>query len=249
LKKTAPRSPSCGRIQPCVKLASARERFFQIAEDYGLLNPHLTLELDWQGRSWRATATAQTCTKWIASYKTSARWYNNARFEHLVANYLAYDASRGQDRKVREFLGEFHGLTSNAVRGRILEELGLARAGLSVLAPGGHLDHGRIAELLAAMKRHSKEVNPRHLGFIGKPHLMQRFRDMGCEIETFKYRPYRGVTNDLPWVVEAAFAWREGAEGRRLITGVNWSPALNCTRKNTPSRPRTGTSSTTPAGT
>src|SRR5262249_4023462 len=43
---------------PSSKLANARRRFLQIADDYLFLNPHLTLTVDWCGESRQTKATA-----------------------------------------------------------------------------------------------------------------------------------------------------------------------------------------------
>ena len=54
-------------------------------------------------------------------------------------------------------------------------------------------------------------------------------RQIGCEMESFQYRKTAEMDSDgLPVVIETAFAWRgeESQEPRRLITGVNWSPAI-----------------------
>jgi hypothetical protein len=43
-------------------------------------------------------------------------------------------------------------------------------------------------------------------------------------MDTFKYKKATGVTDDIPWIVETAFAWNPKGNKKRLITGVNWSP-------------------------
>jgi hypothetical protein len=47
-------------------------------------------------------------------------------------------------------------------------------------------------------------------------------------METFRYCPMKSKPGEgIPWVLEAAFAWCPNTlEGRRLISGVNWSPAI-----------------------
>src|SRR6516164_2510879 len=45
-------------------------------------------------------------------------------------------------------------------------------------------------------------------------------------METFEYRRVMEVEDDVPWIVETAFAWCPQAAERRLITGVNWSPGI-----------------------
>ena len=46
-------------------------------------------------------------------------------------------------------------------------------------------------------------------------------------MDTFKYKKATGVTDDIPWIVETAFAWNPKGNKKRLITGVNWSPGIN----------------------
>jgi DNA topoisomerase VI subunit B len=127
---------------------------------------------------------------------------------------------------VRDFLGQFAGLTGSMKQKKVLDATGLSRVGLSALRSGDALDHDRTGELLAAMKKHTRLVQPKALGIIGEEHLKERMREMGCEMESFKYHKKPGMTGGLPWVVEAAFAWNQETQGRRLITGVNWSPAI-----------------------
>ena len=77
------------------------------------------------------------------------------------------------------------------------------------------------------MQRQSKPVKPLDLGFIGKDHLAARFKAAGAALETFQYRRTVGETDGVPDVIETAFGWcPDGAKERRIITGVNWSPAI-----------------------
>jgi hypothetical protein len=45
-------------------------------------------------------------------------------------------------------------------------------------------------------------------------------------MESFEYRRVMETEDDVPWVIETAFAWCPKATQRRLITGVNWSPGI-----------------------
>ena len=76
------------------------------------------------------------------------------------------------------------------------------------------------------MKANSAPVKPAMLGSIGKEHFRKRFSAAGCEMETFDYRRVTQVEDDVPWIVETAFAWCPNARERRLVTGVNWSPGI-----------------------
>jgi hypothetical protein len=83
-----------------------------------------------------------------------------------------------------------------------------------------------VQGLLKAMQRHTKTVKPVLLGPVGKEHLYARFKHLGCEMESFNHRQLTGETDGVPWIVEAAFGWCPGLTGRRLVTGVNWSPGI-----------------------
>jgi DNA topoisomerase VI subunit B len=208
-------------------LADARDRFLQIAEDYTVLNPHLTLTVDWFGEHRNMKSTAPEWKKWRPSEPTSPHWYKPDHLARLVSAQLARDADRGRDRPVRELVAEFRGLTATAKQKVVLAATGLGRAPLSVLVKGQDLDHAKVATLLSAMQAESKPVPPERLGVIGRAHVATRFEALGCDMETFKYTYKRGTTDGLPWIVESAFAYRPKEEGgRRFVVGVNWSPGI-----------------------
>jgi DNA topoisomerase VI subunit B len=208
----------------CSILAKAEHRFLQIADDYAWLNPHLDLKVDWNGkRRQHSPASVTTWEKWIPSDPTSPHWYDQQRLERLIAAYVSHD--RGRPRTVREFVSEFRGLSATAKQAAVLDKIDLARAPLESLCAGGAFDKPKIAALLAAMQAASKPVKAKLLGLIGKDHLAQRMA--GVEMETFDYSRTFDVTEDgVPCVVEFAFGWCPEADGRRLITGVNWSPGI-----------------------
>src|SRR5262245_13528336 len=77
------------------------------------------------------------------------------------------------------------------------------------------------------MQRHSKPVAAKRLGLIGQEPLRQRFVDLGCQPESYRYKRRCSATADgVPWVQETAFGYLPGARSRRLVTGVNWSPGI-----------------------
>jgi DNA topoisomerase VI subunit B len=212
-------------------LECAKGRFLQIAEDFTFLNPHLSLTVDWFGKRRLAVkATTSAWPKWLPRHRTSPHWYES--LERLVAGYISDDESKGRDRTVREFLAEFAGLIGTAKQKAVLEATGLTRMNLSALRKGDGLDGQKVAALLDAMKRHTRPIKPAALGVIGRDHLAQRFRGLGCEMETFSCRKAEGNRGGLPWVVETAFAATPAAfgqgtfPGRRIVTGVNWSPSV-----------------------
>ena len=207
-------------------LENAAGRFLQIADDYTWLNPHLTLTLEWFGRSTSIDATNPSWPKWRPSDPTSAHWYQPKHLGRLIAGYVAHDDDGGRDRTVREFVAEFRGLSGTAKQKKVLEATGLGRASLSALRNGDGLDVGVIEILLAAMRSNSAPVKPEQLGVIGKDHLQRRFLAAGCQMESFQYKRVAGCTDGIPWVIETAFGWCPDASQRRLVTGVNWSPGI-----------------------
>jgi DNA topoisomerase VI subunit B len=211
---------------PWSKLADARARFLQIADDYTFLNPHLSLSVDWCGEATHTAATAPGWPKWGPRDPTCPHWYRPENLARLVAAYVAHDQDAGRDRTVREFIKEFRGLSGTAKQKAVLEATGLARSSLAALAAGGDIDAAAVGGLLDAMKAHSKKVKPADLGVVGKAHLARRLEALGCEMESFNYKLLKGETGELPWVIESAFAWCPSLKSRRLVTGVNWSPGI-----------------------
>ena len=207
-------------------IGETRSRFLQIAEDYTWLNPHLTLSLDWFGKRTAIKATDPAWSKWKPSDPTSPHWYGVEHMERLVGAYIKHDGDNGRDRTVRELVAEFRGLSATAKQKLVVDATGLTRAPLTALTNGNGFDHRKIEKLLAAMKANSAPVKPDLLGSIGKEHFRPRLAAAGCEMESFEYRRVKEVEDDIPWILETAFAWCPKATQRRLITGVNWSPGI-----------------------
>ena len=216
--------------QAC-KLVDAKDRFLQLAEDFTFLNPHLTLSVDWFGDKARTDATDAEWSKWRPCDKTPPHWYNRKHLERLIAAHIAHDADGDNDkvRTVGDFVSEFRGLSGTAKRKQILQATDMSRTALAdLIREDGSLDGERIDRLLSAMKEYSRPVKPKALGVIGHDHLHQRFAAAGGAMATFNYKKASGVTDDIPWIVETAFAAVEDDDmmPRRLITGVNWSPGI-----------------------
>jgi DNA topoisomerase VI subunit B len=207
-------------------LHDAERRFLQIVDDYAWLNPSLTLTVDGFGKSTSVEATNPSWPKWRPSDPTSAHWYQPKHLERLIAGYVAHDEDQGRERTVRKFVSEFRGLSGTAKQKRVLEATGLGRASLSALRNGDGLNASLIETLLAVMKSNSTPVKPEQLGVIGKDHLQRRFLAAGCQMESFQYKRVAEYTDGIPWVIETAFGWCPKASGRRLVTGVNWSPGI-----------------------
>jgi Topoisomerase 6 subunit A/Spo11, Toprim domain len=201
-----------------------------MAEDFGWLNPHLSLKVIWQGKRCVAfKASDPAWAKWRPCDPTSPHWYDQVRLRRLMGAYIARDEDHGREpRTVRDFIAEFCGLSGSAKQKEILGEVGAARLSLpEYFGAGDRVNNDRIAKLLAAMKDRSRPIKPVDLGLIGRDHLAARFKAAGADLRTFRYRRIFGETDGVPDVIETAFGWcPSGAKERRIITGVNWSPAI-----------------------
>jgi len=213
------------------KLDEARPRFLQMASDYGWLNPHLSLALIWNRETYvDFKASNPTWLKWRACEPTPPCWYDVPRLRRLMGAYISRDHDRGRrPRTVREFIAEFRGLSGSPKQKLVLEEVDAARLSLpEFFGDGDNVNHARIAALLAAMCKYTRPVKPADLGVIGKDHLAACFQAAGAQPEAFKYQRLFGNSEDgIPDVIETAFGWvPDGEDGRRIIVGLNWSPAI-----------------------
>jgi hypothetical protein len=116
----------------------------------------------------------------------------------------------------------------------VLEEVGCSHQSLADFFGLERVNRSGIAKLLAAMRKHSKPVAPKHLGVISSEHFRERFLAAGGNAETFKYQQRKGMTDDaIPYVVEFAFGLHQsgltqgGAVLRRFVTGANWSAGIH----------------------
>jgi len=157
-------------------LAYAEDRFKRLIEAYVWFNPHLTLRGMWFGDEFiNVKATNPNWEKWRPRNPTSPHWYDESRLQRYLAAHVARDRDLRQHRTVREFMAEFRGLSGTAVQRKILEEVGCSHQSLAYFFGVDRVNRGGIAKLLAAMRRYSKPVAPKHLGVIGAEHLKQRF--------------------------------------------------------------------------
>ena len=82
----------------CSKLAEVKPRFLQMAEDFGWLNPHLTLSVTWNGDSLvDFKASDPHWVKWRPQHPTSPWWYDEARLRRLMGAYIARDQDHGRE--------------------------------------------------------------------------------------------------------------------------------------------------------
>jgi DNA topoisomerase VI subunit B len=211
----------------CSKPADAKGRFLQIADAFGWLNPHLTMEIDWEGERTRIVATDPAWTKWKPSDPTSPHWYDVDRLTRLMGAYIARDQDRGREpRTVREFISEFRGLAGTAKQKAVLDAIGAARVTLPAFFGIHDVNRPRIAKLLETMQRHTRPVKPRDLGIIGGAHLRRRVMAAGADDQTFRYFKQFAIDSGLPHVIECAFGYCPKGTQREIVTGVNWSPGI-----------------------
>jgi hypothetical protein len=217
-------------------LQSIRSHFLQVASDFCWINPHLTLRVRWDGEQCIDHAASNPgWTKWRPSDPTCPHWYDPQRFERYMAAFVARSQKKGRAKyTVREFLGEFRGLSSTIKQKAILEEFDAAHLTLGeFFGTSSKVNNDRINALLAATKRHTKTVPARQIGVIGKDHFLKLFVADGGDPKTFQYRHKFSVVDGVPRVIEFVFGvhakglGRDGdAPPRHLITAVNWSAAI-----------------------
>ena len=215
-------------------LEYAAAQFQKLVLAFSWFNPHLTMRGTWFGRTFiDVQATSPDWEKWRPRNPTSPHWYDEARLQRYLAAHVARDRDLGQRHTVREFIAEFRGLSGTAIQRRILTEIGCSHQSLESFFGADRVNGDGIARLLAAMRKHSKPVDPKHLGVIGADHFKQRFNDAGGAVDTFKYQCRKGVTDSVPYVVEFAFGLHRaalaqggGGTARTFVTGANWSAAI-----------------------
>jgi DNA topoisomerase VI subunit B len=217
-------------MSACWMLCDARGRFAQMACNLAWLNPHLSLACTWDGER-TATASADPAwgeTKWRPSDPTSPHWYSPDTFTRYMTAHIARDEDEGRsNRTVREFIGELRGLARSGKQKFVLDEVGAARSSLAGFFAAGKNADG-VARLLEACRAHSKPIKPEALGVIGEDNVRTRMLAAGAVAQTFRYRRKAAVDeHGMPWLVEAAFAWRDDDDAERtIISGINWSAAI-----------------------
>jgi hypothetical protein len=188
-------------------LDDAQAAFLRIAEGYTWVNPHLTL-------------------KWWRSDPTSPHWYEVPRLARLIANNIAYAQDHGiLCRTIWDFVREFRGLSATVKAKAICETVSASRLSLTQFYGDG--ERARVGALLVAMRKQNRPVKPRDLGIIGEAHLRAKFESASAAAETFSYKRSEIEHDGVPYLAEAAFGYcPKGSNERRIVTGVNWSPAI-----------------------
>jgi DNA topoisomerase VI subunit B len=211
------------------------DQFKRLAESYVWFNPHLTLCGTWHGQQFvKVAATNPNWEKWRPRNPTSPHWYDETRLQRYLAAHVARDRDLGRHRTVREFISEFRGLSGTAVQRKVIGEVGCSHQSLADFFGVERVNRSGIAKLLAAMRKHSKPVAPKHLGIIGSEHFKRRFLAAGGNAETFQYQQRKGMTGEgIPYVVEVVFGLHQSAltqdadVPRKIVTGANWSVGIN----------------------
>jgi DNA topoisomerase VI subunit B len=212
------------------------DKFKELAESYTWFNPHLTLRGFWNREQFiNVEATNPNWEKWRPRNPTSPRWYDLSRMTRYLAAHVARDRDLGRHRTVREFIGEFRGLSRTAVQRKVLQEVGCSHQSLAQFYGVEKVNRKGIAVLLASMQKHSKPVTPKHLGIIGAEHFNKRFLAAGGNADTFRYERRMCTTDEgIPCIIECAFGIHQSgltqddnAESGRFIAGANWSVGIN----------------------
>jgi hypothetical protein len=220
--------------QSSSELVAAGARFLPLLSRITDFNPHLEIRGTWAQGDLRERltiyATDPDWPKWRPSAPTSAHWYRRGDLERLAGACIKRDRELGAPRLLRDFLGQFDGLSGTGKRSRVLAGLGLQRATLDSLLTGADFDHALVERLLVAMQEAARPVKPDRLGPLGKDALRRALAGYGgADLESFSYAQAKGVgLYDVPYVAEAAFVYRPHALRRFLSFGLNWSPALKC---------------------
>jgi DNA topoisomerase VI subunit B len=212
----------------CLKDNQSLAHFLQLLQGYSLFNPHAEFLIEVDDDRILYKRSSDTCRKWPASEPTSPHWYTPEQLRALIAAYITSEQHGSTARTVREFVSEFRGLSATAKQKKILAQVGMAGVFLHDLVKNGDINRESVSSLLDAMRAESKPVKPAHLGFIGEDHFRAWFESQGVELQTLEYRRVADIDSraGLPYVIEIAFAARRDEDGRRLITGINWSPTL-----------------------
>lgn len=191
-----------------------------LIEAYSLLNPHATFHYN----KLTYEATDKQWHKWRADEPTSPHWYTPDTLKSLIAAYITKENDGGRVKTVREFVSEFHGLSSTQKQKRVTD--GLSGVYLHDLVKNMEIDMSFVTTLLQKMKAESKPVKPQYLGIIGEEHLKKKMVELGCNEESITYRKQQG-DDGLPYLTEVCLGIRSTGEGGRvIITGMNFSPAL-----------------------
>ncbi|HJT76547.1 MAG TPA: hypothetical protein VJ739_05030, partial [Gemmataceae bacterium] len=201
-----------------------------LVQAFAAFNPHAAFRLQETASTLELPAAAAAWRKWRPDDPTCPHWYTADRLRNLLAAYLAEERGGAAAGTVRDFVGEFRGLTGTSKRMQVLEAAGLSGATLADLVVGNDVDRAAVCRLLGAMQAAARPVKPKALGVIGEAHLAACLvRDHGADADSIRYKWAGGEADGLPFVLEVALGVKgEDCEddGREVTVGLNRSPAL-----------------------
>jgi DNA topoisomerase VI subunit B len=205
-------------------LEGGQSGFFQAVRAFGAFNPHLDLVAKWDADTLvKAAPTAADWKRWRPGDPMSPHWYDVPLLKRLIGREIAHAEDKGlRPPTVREFVAQFHSLSSTAKGREVLTALSAQGASLRHVFD----DDVRIAALLRAMQATSQPVNPRRLGVVGREHLIGWATAFKAAPGSFEYRVKAFEDNGLPYVAEVAFAHAPERRSRLDVTGLNFSPVL-----------------------
>jgi DNA topoisomerase VI subunit B len=202
---------------------SVSEALPHLVADFASFNPHATFTLTLpDGKVHMFPASDRQWRKWRTSDPTSAHWYRPQDLRALIAAYV----KDGKHKTLRDFVGEFDGLSGTQYRKHVLEAAHMSLASLNDLVLDGDIDMAAVERLLTAMKGTARPVSPDRLGVMGKDHFVAALATRGAAAETSKYQKIVGKGDDgLPYVVEVGFGVKNDGRRERVI-GLNHSPVF-----------------------
>ena len=197
----------------------------KLIDQHAWLNPHAGFQLD--DLHWEPSAAV---TKWTPGLPIPAHWYEPDRFAHRVL----LEIMRNPEITVAQFLTTFKGLTSSTKRSEVAAAADLSYKPLAALLDesGTDLDRARTGRLLRAMQSASRPPKHEVLGAVGKKSFEDWARNRGSELDAepkfLAYTTIDGVFNAtaIPYRWEIGFCHLPGADGRQVLIGQNFSPAI-----------------------
>ena len=215
-----------------------QDQILDLLKQFIWVNPHLTLQFTVNAKTIiRCDATNPQWTKYRSRDATSAHWYTLEQFERYASALINHEQRNATREKitVRDFIAQFRGMSSTDRQKQVLHELGVMHMSLRrFFGSETRANHDHMQSLLDLVCNHTRPVRPELLGVIGEEHLRRLSVGLGGEEKSFKYFPSFGYDgHGRPYVVEIATCafkkWVHGkgeSQGRRLITGVNFSATL-----------------------
>lgn len=193
----------------------------ELISQYVAFNPHATFIYN----GTRYERTDPDFKKWKPDAPISAHWYTAETLRDLIAGYIVNERAGGREKTVREFVSEFRGLSGTKKQAEITAEW--RGAYLHDFITADDIDPDFLSSLLLKMREGSTPPKPAMMGKIGEEHLSKWMIAHGATPESIHYACVSGIENDLPHVVEIAFAINTDDDAsRQLFIGMNWSPTL-----------------------